>query len=236
METQTSDLLVPFAPAEQARCQLLELPPEIRNIIYEFTLTVQPSKDGTVTISKTPQTGSCKSTVLGVLQTCHQIRNEAQTIFYHANQLRCYYHNLGDVEICNRVHFNFLGTIQPIRRDTIRSMAIIVSNAREAATAATKLQTLRALTMLRFDIDGAQSAEMVYCSFLLFEKELIIVLKKMKRLETVALKLPKQFKSSVIRHPMTYEQVEMVLKGIEVKIQEQLRQRQQPQGMKAQGS
>lgn len=67
-------------------CHLLSLPPEIRNIIYTYVLYV-PTPSGRVTLTKS-RTAIRLPSALSILQTCYQIKNEAECIFYHINHLR----------------------------------------------------------------------------------------------------------------------------------------------------
>lgn len=75
----------------EENCPLPALPPELRNTMYEYLLTNEPAEGGAVTISRTATARPRRPSVLSVLQTCRQVRDEAQAIFYHENHLRiCY--------------------------------------------------------------------------------------------------------------------------------------------------
>ena len=73
----------------QTPCRLLTLPAEIRIRIYDYVLYV-PTADGKLTLVKRRQRVSDNEpySVLAILQTCRQIRNEAEAVFYHINHLR----------------------------------------------------------------------------------------------------------------------------------------------------
>ncbi|KAK5704352.1 hypothetical protein LTR97_003370 [Elasticomyces elasticus] len=71
---------IPNLPC-QTCSRLLDLPPELRNAIYEYALVIhQP-----ITISKTSQW-----TQPGLLRACKQIRQEAAPIYYGMNQFHIY--------------------------------------------------------------------------------------------------------------------------------------------------
>ncbi|KAK3617716.1 hypothetical protein LTR56_025093 [Elasticomyces elasticus] len=79
--------LAPFLalPAEipdlpcQTSSRLLDLPPELRNAIYEYVLVLEQP----IIITKTS-----KWTQLGLLRVCKQIRHEAASLYYNANKFR----------------------------------------------------------------------------------------------------------------------------------------------------
>ncbi|KAK4899924.1 hypothetical protein LTR27_002685 [Elasticomyces elasticus] len=75
-------------------CPLLTIPPELRNSIYGLVLQLQPDNDGYVTISDRPSStgdGTGGQSVLNILRTCRQIRDEAAGVFYSSNKLHVGY-------------------------------------------------------------------------------------------------------------------------------------------------
>ncbi|KAF7190461.1 hypothetical protein HII31_08175 [Pseudocercospora fuligena] len=71
----------------QTKCRLLSLTPELRNMIWEFALSVEPDSSLTVSFTKSrgPQT---EHSVLRLLETCRFIYCEALGIFYTTNNLK----------------------------------------------------------------------------------------------------------------------------------------------------
>lgn len=71
----------------QDRCYLLELPPELRNRIYEYFFAVKPGTDGTVGFGGRRAEEHKPFSVLSILQTCRQLLSECVCIFFHAHHL-----------------------------------------------------------------------------------------------------------------------------------------------------
>ncbi|KAK5684304.1 hypothetical protein LTS10_004171 [Elasticomyces elasticus] len=63
----------------QTSALLLDLPPELRNAIYEYVLVIEQP----ITITKTS-----KWTQPGLLRVCKQIRHEAASLYYNTNKFR----------------------------------------------------------------------------------------------------------------------------------------------------
>ncbi|KAK4542834.1 hypothetical protein LTR36_006210 [Oleoguttula mirabilis] len=175
----------PATDGAPASCPLPSLAPELRNIIYQMVLTVPPDDNGAVTISCASPSRNRDPSVLSILQTCRQARDEAQAIFYHNNHLRCYHHNLGLSYPTTKVQFNFLGTISPTRRAAIRAMTVIISEGHEATRAAKVMQSLPGLKTLYLEMIAC--GEYIRClnSLLADEEALLAALKGVKGLVTV---------------------------------------------------
>ena len=102
-------------PRPQTQCRLLALPPEIRNRIYDYTLYVATT-DGKVTIDK--RSSAKAYSVLSLLQTCRQVNQEAEGMFYRINHLRS--------ENLNRWSYppNFWYGLGERRRESIRTLTV----------------------------------------------------------------------------------------------------------------
>ncbi|KXS94662.1 hypothetical protein AC578_5563 [Pseudocercospora eumusae] len=70
----------------QANCRLRDLTPELRKMIWEFALSVEPDWDLTVGFTK-PRDVPAEHSVLRLLETCRVIYCEALGIFYSINNL-----------------------------------------------------------------------------------------------------------------------------------------------------
>ncbi|KAK5121256.1 hypothetical protein LTR85_005422 [Meristemomyces frigidus] len=202
----------------QASCRLLALPPELRNNIFELVLTVQPDSGDAVTISHASRLDPPAPSVLAILQTCRQVRDEAQTVFYHANHLRCYYHNLGLVGIGNMTQFNFLGSISPTRRAAIRAMTVIVSDGVEAKRAVKVMQRLPGLRSLCLKVMCCNGDERYYDTILTEETALIEALTGVEGLEELRLDAWERYRTSS-------KGIGLMLAGLERRLQGLLQRR-----------
>ena len=98
----------------------LSLPPEIRNRIYDYHLIMNDARHGRPTkvqISNISTTYYKQRSALALLQTCHQIHDEAEGIFFATNHLQVF---LRDV-VAIRCIFGMMGTVrcEAIRRLTV---------------------------------------------------------------------------------------------------------------------
>lgn len=112
-----------------ARCGLLKLPPELRNRIYEYALTVQRD---TVRLEFDPQRG--EQGVLSLLQTCRQIHQEARSAFYYSNHLHIAHWRLHDEGGAIKSYHNlqcFVDATSKPRLQAIRHLTLDVRGAEE---------------------------------------------------------------------------------------------------------
>ncbi|KAK4614235.1 hypothetical protein CLAFUW4_08767 [Fulvia fulva] len=72
-------MAAPSTPPENKTCHLLELPAELRNTIYRYTLCAEEE------IAITSDSNNCHQPAL--LRTCRQVRQEAAPIYYHENEI-----------------------------------------------------------------------------------------------------------------------------------------------------
>jgi hypothetical protein len=118
---------------------LTKLPPELRTMIWEFTLQVPPTNPYDIhqIIWLTPDPNPHPS-VLSLLLTCRQIHHEAATIFYDINQLsvnsgyrcetdpgptRIFPDTIGSLS-------HFLKSLGPRRLSSLRSLCVWVGEGR----------------------------------------------------------------------------------------------------------
>jgi hypothetical protein len=81
MGSSFSKKAAPSSPAnETAPCRLLDLPPELRNLIWEFATTITVHVDRDEDEPDSAHAPSCA----GLLLSCRQIRDEALLIYYHS--------------------------------------------------------------------------------------------------------------------------------------------------------
>ncbi|KAK3624624.1 hypothetical protein LTR56_014386 [Elasticomyces elasticus] len=108
--------------ASQDRCLLLQLPPELRNRIYDALLLLRANEDGYAVLSN-DQAAEQQSrfTVLSILGTCQQTESEAMGLFYAANRLRVRTDSLSD----------FVGSLGYARRHSLRHLACDIDTAEE---------------------------------------------------------------------------------------------------------
>ncbi len=73
----------------QSQCPIFNLPPELRNYIWELALAVPvtPVKRGTAKVQLSKAHISRRSSVLSLLQTCRLINNDAYGLFYSNHHL-----------------------------------------------------------------------------------------------------------------------------------------------------
>ncbi|KAK4542832.1 hypothetical protein LTR36_006208 [Oleoguttula mirabilis] len=149
----------------------LKLPPELRNRIYEQHLTL---RDGRHHWYREPHEvpvryiahGYAKPTVLALLQTCRQIRREAEAIFFSANRLEV---SMRDVAAHRKGVFD---TIGPVRCDAMRHLTLTYQGyewehweplmpefCEIVAKVSTELTRLRYLEKLHIDLDSCISYE-----------------------------------------------------------------------------
>lgn len=77
--------------------RFLDLPPELRNRVYTYAFTIQ-TEDGEVDLANRSTIGKRGGSHLHILQTCRQIHEEAQCIFYAINNLSIDSAALGKLE------------------------------------------------------------------------------------------------------------------------------------------
>ncbi|KAK4891302.1 hypothetical protein LTR27_010105 [Elasticomyces elasticus] len=126
------------APASQDGCNLLLIPPELRNRIYEALLLLCTHEDGYVVLSKkqaADQQG--RFTVLSILGTCQQIEAEAMGIFYALNKLHvrndlAYHHGMT----------GFATSLGHTRRVNLRHLACNIQSPQQITRTLKRLQTL----------------------------------------------------------------------------------------------
>lgn len=100
----------------QCGCRLFALPAEIRNHIYDLSLTVLPTEpNSAVKITRTPPSSE-KPTILSLLQTCRLINEEAHSIFYHNNTL----------QIARWEDLGFFREVSPQRLAAIRRLEVCI--------------------------------------------------------------------------------------------------------------
>jgi len=93
--------------------RFLDLPPELRNRIYDahFNLYVQ---EGYIHVKKwTPGTEA------NILAICHQVRNEAAGLYYSTHTFKFYGRNAAN---------GFLGDLTPKNKDQLRSLALEITS------------------------------------------------------------------------------------------------------------
>ena len=115
-------------------CHLLNLPPEIRLMAYEYVLIIQSDKYGAVRIVDRPNHffRYCPRhlqpepyTVLHLLRTCRTIHQEAKTIFYKVNPLMLQFDAPGQYNVRGlTLHTKwFLSSLGTDRLHAIREIA-----------------------------------------------------------------------------------------------------------------
>jgi len=118
---------------------LLTLPPELRNRVYELALTVAPNSDGKV---KVGSASSTRPSVLAVLQSCRQIRNEAEGRFYYSH----------DLQLDWIATLNFLENTSAKRRQAIRTVTVAVDSPEQATAVMKQLRYTTRLKSLHFEL------------------------------------------------------------------------------------
>ncbi|KAK4953533.1 hypothetical protein LTR10_008131 [Elasticomyces elasticus] len=152
---------------------LLSIPPELRNSIYGLVLHLQPDDDGYVTTSDHPSSigGTGGHSVLNILRTCRQIRDEAAGVFYSSNKLHVGYRH----EDPSHDTLKMLDSLCDFRLHALRHLAVNVDCHFHEGIG----DTLRALqrrcpnlSSLRVYITGLkQSSD--YLAFLIFRLRII---------------------------------------------------------------
>ena len=131
----------------------LQLPSELRNLIYEHVFTVPlnsitlPSattKEGMVDIVhdasiREPPPPS----VLSLLQPCRQVYDEASGIFYHINHISMYSSRL--------LAFSTTANLRPLR--SVRTLTVVVRLGEDITVTLRKLRRTAALRVLKFDLE-----------------------------------------------------------------------------------
>ena len=107
----------------QLTSNFFTLSPELRNRIYHLVLHIP----GLQLVKSDQLPPSAPPSVLSLLQTCRQIRDEAQGIFYACNELRL-----------ARPHFDFLRTLSLPRLKAISTVTILTTWFFEVATVLVK--------------------------------------------------------------------------------------------------
>ncbi|KAK1073426.1 hypothetical protein LTR74_001835 [Friedmanniomyces endolithicus] len=112
----------------QLQCRLLTIAPEIRNRIYDFVFTVA-TDDDTVKLCciRNPSTrygghhaNLTSPSVLVLLQTCRQVLNEAECIFFHVNHFEINCYAVGVRGVLGRSRSPSLNQLRSLRAITIR--------------------------------------------------------------------------------------------------------------------
>ncbi|KAK5714378.1 hypothetical protein LTR17_017159 [Elasticomyces elasticus] len=135
------------APASQEGCNLLLIPPELRNRIYEALLLLPANEDGYVVLSNEEAADQQdKFTVLSILGTCQQIESEATGIFYAMNKLHVHYDNSAFQSIAG-----FVSSLGCSRRHAMRHLACDIDFVEQVTDALKLVHPLDAahLTSLR---------------------------------------------------------------------------------------
>ena len=126
-------------PMEEEAPTLLSLPREVRNVIYHHVLTIKKRNNNTITISH--HRIAKRHSVLVMLQSCQQIRIEAEGIFYSMNDLGVV---LSEIS-------RFVATLSSKRLRAIQRFGIWdIENRIVARVAVRMLQPLPKLTRLHF--------------------------------------------------------------------------------------
>ena len=107
--------------AQEVDCPLLELPPEIRNTIWELIL---PEMFDVFTVNRPP----------ALLGTCRQIRNEAHDLFFSTAVFEAQSHEI----VCN-----FLGAFSPKAHASITNFRFFPYFVRDHSPQLQKLRLLR---------------------------------------------------------------------------------------------
>lgn len=100
----------------------IRLPPELRDDIYEMVLV----QDHPIGISQPPDSKTSRVSFAALLQTCHQIRNEAIAIFYSSNSFVISTPGANFTRPCLK---GWLGALEPETRLLIRRVFINEDNA-----------------------------------------------------------------------------------------------------------
>jgi len=112
----------------QLQCRLLTIAPEIRNRIYDFVFTVA-TDDDTVKLCciRNPSTrygghhaNLTSPSVLVLLQTCRQVLNEAECIFFHVNHFEINCYAVGVRGVLGRSRSPSMNQLRSLRAITIR--------------------------------------------------------------------------------------------------------------------
>lgn len=120
---------------------LTKLPSELRTLIWEFTLRIEPTDrdnvEGLIWLTPRPQP---RPSVLSLLLVCRQIHQEAEGIFYQINKLavdtgtlflkdweprsRTPRRRKGSYATDDTTLAHFLNSLSPFRRSCLHSLAI----------------------------------------------------------------------------------------------------------------
>jgi len=112
----------------QLQCRLLTIAPEIRNRVYEFVFTIATG-DVTARLCciRNPITrhgghhaNLTSPSVLVLLQTCRQILNEAECIFFHVNHFEIDCYAVGVRGVLGRSKSPSMNQLRSLRAITIR--------------------------------------------------------------------------------------------------------------------
>ncbi|KAK5121261.1 hypothetical protein LTR85_005427 [Meristemomyces frigidus] len=140
--------------ATPAACLLLALPPELRTQIWTYLLCSTANLDGVVRVKHRPKhykTRRPSHTVLTVLQTCHQIRAEAEGLFYHLNHIYLRpYRRWWTQDRTRPLHF--LASLNLIRASSLRTVTCEIYAFEEMTTAVKTCQRLPRLATVYFQI------------------------------------------------------------------------------------
>jgi len=136
-------------------CTLLSLAPELRNRIYEYVLILdcpgKPDDCTTVPIKRITAVNGAKPSVLSVLQTCRQICDEAQGVFY-AQRLHFQFADL--VRLPSNHFCGFLHTACKARLRVLQQITVRVRNAEQITTTFRYLDACTNLEVVNFDLDA----------------------------------------------------------------------------------
>ncbi|KAK3624618.1 hypothetical protein LTR56_014380 [Elasticomyces elasticus] len=131
--------LVSYKPQQNSR--LLSLTPELRNCIYHSVFCISDEDDMVVLAHLTTST---KSSVLAILQTCRQILNEAEALFFHLNHFTLRLFSDPEVDL-----HTLSASLAPRRLASIRNITIMVPIFGHPVTILWQLSKLNGLRTVR---------------------------------------------------------------------------------------
>lgn len=137
-ETSTAQNNNAASLCQQDQCSIFSLPFELRLRIYEQVLLILPA----VQLMWHPRNSdkTVRPSVLSILETCRRIYTEAESIFYSINHFQF------PIKNSPTSTPDFCQTINPIRRDAIRSLTISIFS---GSALLLHIQKLTSLTKLR---------------------------------------------------------------------------------------
>lgn len=123
--------------SSQSQSKFFGLPAELRNVIYELHLHLQPSPghlpEGPKALpviqlkAERPDSKARKVSVLDLLLACRQIHHEAETLFYHLNHL--YYSVPGP-----QLQEPFIRSLRPRRQKALNALTISAFDRKHSLT------------------------------------------------------------------------------------------------------